>query len=125
MGSLYYKTLGLDEPGTAVPVHGGTAGPFNNFQPYLYWTTVRSRPLVIGARSVAESIVCEVGRSDIRRSASRAPCTGASITRQDIPQRQVSSRRWHHLRRRLAIDSEEHTSPSQQPVSRSFRELAL
>jgi hypothetical protein len=39
MGSLYYTTFGLDEPATAVPVHRGTAGPFNNFQPYLYWTS--------------------------------------------------------------------------------------
>jgi hypothetical protein len=39
MGSLYYTTLGLDDPGTAVPVHRGRAGPFNNFQPYLYWTS--------------------------------------------------------------------------------------
>jgi hypothetical protein len=51
MGSLYYTTLGLDEPGTAVPVHGGTAGPFNNFQPYLYWTNTVAADAAQGYRT--------------------------------------------------------------------------
>ncbi len=38
LGSLYYETLGLHEPDTAVPISSGEAGPFSNFQPYLYWT---------------------------------------------------------------------------------------
>src|SRR5579872_704648 len=38
MGSLYYKTLGLHEPDTAVSISNGKIGPFDNFQPYLYWT---------------------------------------------------------------------------------------
>jgi hypothetical protein len=38
MGSLYYKTLALKEPDSAVPYFNEPAGPFSNFQPYLYWT---------------------------------------------------------------------------------------
>lgn len=38
LGSLYYNALGLKAPNTAVPIPGNTAGPFNNFQPYLYWS---------------------------------------------------------------------------------------
>ena len=38
LGSLYYKTLGLHEPNRAVPIQGTNAGPFRNFQPYLYWS---------------------------------------------------------------------------------------
>ncbi len=36
-GSLY-NALGLSAPNTAVPVPNITAGPFNNFQPDLYWS---------------------------------------------------------------------------------------
>src|SRR5579862_8856218 len=38
MGSLYYSALGLKPPNTAVPIPDNTAGPFSNFQPYLYWS---------------------------------------------------------------------------------------
>jgi hypothetical protein len=38
LGSLYYDALGLTAPKTAVPVPSQTAGPFSNFQPYLYWS---------------------------------------------------------------------------------------
>ena len=38
LGSLYYKALGLKAPNTAVPIPNNTAGPFSNFQPYLYWS---------------------------------------------------------------------------------------
>lgn len=38
LGSLYYTTLGLHEPNTAVPIPANTAGPFKSFQPYLYWS---------------------------------------------------------------------------------------
>jgi len=38
LGSLYYNALGLKSPNTAVPIPVNTAGPFTNFQPYLYWT---------------------------------------------------------------------------------------
>jgi hypothetical protein len=38
LGSLYYNTLHLQEPNTAVPIPSGTTGPFSNFQPYLYWS---------------------------------------------------------------------------------------
>jgi hypothetical protein len=37
-GSLYYGSLGLQAPDTAVPILSGTLGPFSNFQPYLYWS---------------------------------------------------------------------------------------
>jgi len=38
LGSLYYRELGLREPNTAVPIPHTRAGPFSNFQPYLYWS---------------------------------------------------------------------------------------
>jgi hypothetical protein len=38
MGSLFYLSLGLQYPNTAVPIPNNSVGPFNNFQPYLYWT---------------------------------------------------------------------------------------
>ena len=38
MGSLYYTALGFAAPNTAVPIPNNTAGPFSNFQPYLYWS---------------------------------------------------------------------------------------
>ena len=38
LGSLYYKTLGLREPATAVAMPDTRTGPFHDFQPYLYWT---------------------------------------------------------------------------------------
>jgi len=38
LGSLYYKTLGLRAPNTAVPLPSTNTGPFRNFQPYLYWS---------------------------------------------------------------------------------------
>jgi uncharacterized protein (TIGR03437 family) len=33
-----YNSLGLKPPNTAVPIPANTAGPFNNVQPYLYWS---------------------------------------------------------------------------------------
>jgi uncharacterized protein (TIGR03437 family) len=38
LGSLYYNALGLKAPNTAVPIPNDSAGPFSNFQPYLYWS---------------------------------------------------------------------------------------
>lgn len=38
LGDLYYSGLGLKSPNTAVPIPAETAGPFSNFQPYLYWS---------------------------------------------------------------------------------------
>jgi hypothetical protein len=38
LGSLYYRGLGLRQPETAVAIPPGKAGPFRNFQPYLYWS---------------------------------------------------------------------------------------
>jgi hypothetical protein len=38
LGSLYYGSLGLHEPNTAVRIPDNTVGPFNDFQPYLYWS---------------------------------------------------------------------------------------
>jgi hypothetical protein len=38
LGSLYYGPLGLREPDTAVRIPANTAGPFHDFQPYLYWS---------------------------------------------------------------------------------------
>jgi len=38
LGSLYYGSLGLREPDTAVRMPADTVGPFHDFQPYLYWS---------------------------------------------------------------------------------------
>jgi hypothetical protein len=38
LGSLYYVSLGLHEPDSAVPKAQSRVGPFQNFQPYLYWS---------------------------------------------------------------------------------------
>ena len=38
LGSLYYGSLGLREPNTAVRMPANKVGPFNDFQPYLYWS---------------------------------------------------------------------------------------
>lgn len=38
LGSLFYQSLGLQFPNTAVPIPSSATGPFLNFQPYLYWS---------------------------------------------------------------------------------------
>ena len=38
LGSLYYGSLRLREPNTAVRIPANTVGPFKDFQPYLYWS---------------------------------------------------------------------------------------
>ena len=38
LGSLYYIRLGFKAPNTVVPIPPNAAGPFSNFQPYLYWS---------------------------------------------------------------------------------------
>ena len=38
LGSLYYVSLGLREPDSAVRNSENQVGPFQNFQPYLYWS---------------------------------------------------------------------------------------
>ena len=38
MGSLFYQALALQFPNTAVPIPVVATGPFNDFQPYLYWS---------------------------------------------------------------------------------------
>ncbi len=38
LGSLYYVSLGLREPDSAVANSENQVGPFQNFQPYLYWS---------------------------------------------------------------------------------------
>ena len=38
LGSLYYGSLGIHEPNTAVGIPTNKVGPFNDFQPYLYWS---------------------------------------------------------------------------------------
>ena len=48
LGSLYYNALGLKAPNTAVPIPNKTAGPFNNFQPYLYWSQTTTTQTAIG-----------------------------------------------------------------------------
>ncbi len=38
LGYLYYGSLGLREPDTAVLIPANKVGPFHDFQPYLYWS---------------------------------------------------------------------------------------
>lgn len=38
LGSLYHTALTLQAPNTAVPIPAYTFEPFNNLQPYLYWS---------------------------------------------------------------------------------------
>jgi hypothetical protein len=38
LGSLYYASLRLSEPNTAVRMPANKVGPFRDFQPYLYWS---------------------------------------------------------------------------------------
>jgi hypothetical protein len=38
LGSLYYDVLGLSAPNDALPASEVVSGPFEDFQPYLYWT---------------------------------------------------------------------------------------
>jgi hypothetical protein len=33
-----YRSLGFREPNTAVRIPPNKVGPFNDFQPYLYWS---------------------------------------------------------------------------------------
>jgi uncharacterized protein (TIGR03437 family) len=42
LASLYYNGLGLQIPNTAVPIPIAQTGPFNSFQPYLYWSQTMS-----------------------------------------------------------------------------------
>lgn len=37
-GELFYQSLGFRYPDTAVPIPASNTGPFNNVQPYLYWS---------------------------------------------------------------------------------------
>jgi uncharacterized protein (TIGR03437 family) len=39
-----YNALGLKAPNTAVPIPNNTVAPFNNFQPYLYWSQTSAGP---------------------------------------------------------------------------------
>jgi hypothetical protein len=38
LGSLYYGSLRFREPSTSVRIPANRVGPFNDFQPYLYWS---------------------------------------------------------------------------------------
>jgi hypothetical protein len=38
LGSLYYRSLGFREPNAVVRLPSNTVGPFQDFQPYLYWS---------------------------------------------------------------------------------------
>lgn len=42
LGSLFYMSLGLQFPNTAVPIPNVAEGPFADFQPYLYWSDTAS-----------------------------------------------------------------------------------
>jgi len=39
LGFLYYTALGIPAPNTAVPIPPNTVGPFQNFQPGVYWSS--------------------------------------------------------------------------------------
>ena len=51
MGSLYYLSLGLNYPDSAVPIPNYIVGPFTNFQPYLYWSDTANPDSSKGYRS--------------------------------------------------------------------------
>jgi len=51
MGSLFYQSLSLQYPNTAVPIPDNRVGPFKNFQPYLYWSTIDSQNPTAGYRT--------------------------------------------------------------------------
>lgn len=53
MGSLFYSSLGLAAPNTAVPIPSMATGPFNSFQPYLYWSQTIVNGSGFGAFSFA------------------------------------------------------------------------
>jgi len=38
LGFLYYAALGIEAPNTAVPIPSNTVGPFQDFQPGVYWS---------------------------------------------------------------------------------------
>jgi hypothetical protein len=48
MGSLFFRSLNLVNPGTAVPIPNDATGPFNNLQPYLYWSDTSNADLSKG-----------------------------------------------------------------------------
>ena len=56
LGSLYYTALGLTAPNTAVPIPNNTAGPFSNFQPYLYWSQTNNGGIGFGTFSFNSGI---------------------------------------------------------------------
>ncbi len=51
MGSLFYQSLGLQYPDTAVAIPNSTVGPFTNFQPYLYWSGMTASAPAKGYRT--------------------------------------------------------------------------
>jgi hypothetical protein len=51
LGSLYYNSLALKAPNTAVPIPANSVGPFSNFQPYLYWSATTTAALGRGTFS--------------------------------------------------------------------------
>ncbi len=55
LGSLYYASLGLREPDSAVPSSQNRVGPFQNFQPYLYWSKSAAADPKQGFRSFSFS----------------------------------------------------------------------
>jgi hypothetical protein len=42
LGSLYYNSLGLTAPNSALPTAQNTVGPFTNFQPNNYWSGTKN-----------------------------------------------------------------------------------
>ncbi|HEV2721643.1 MAG TPA: hypothetical protein VG323_16615 [Thermoanaerobaculia bacterium] len=51
MGALFYQSLGLQFPNTAVPIPSTATGPFSDFQPYLYWSGTAATDASSGFRT--------------------------------------------------------------------------
>ncbi len=57
-----YNSFDLHAPDTAVAIPGATTGPFQDFQPYMYWTNVES-PNQRGSKTCCESFSFNTGRA--------------------------------------------------------------
>jgi hypothetical protein len=53
LAHLYHDTLGLSWPSTAVSVPDAATGPFNDFQPYLYWSDTPATNITQGFRTIS------------------------------------------------------------------------
>lgn len=77
-GSLYYNTLGLKAPDSALPAARNTVGLFHNFQPNNYWSGTRNSNAALG--SLTFSYATGLGDSIVSVN-STAPGNPNQVTR--------------------------------------------